>query len=135
MKPFKLAIFALAASLSFAASAQNPLIQRASAPTPPVAPYTTTINPSTLPAVPAIYLGMPVIVEFLGNIPQPGYIQFVTSIGYVGTTPMPEQVVFWYTTGMTDQACSIFQTKDEATAAYAFGGVGACVGWPNLNLL
>ena len=103
-------------------------------PTPPSPPYTSTVNPSTLPAIPALYLGQPVIVEFLGYVAQPGVIQSMTTPGYVGTTPMVEQVTFYYTTSVTSQACSIFQTQAEAVAAYAYGGVGACVGWVNPNL-
>lgn len=101
----------------------------------PTPPYTSTVNPNTNPA---LYLGMPVLVTFDGYVPEPGVIQSLTTSGYVGTTPMAEQVLFWYTTAMADIPCQIFQTQDEAQAAYTFnnGGNGfICVGWPNPNLL
>jgi hypothetical protein len=126
-------IFASLAAFATAQASPSPF-GPGPGPTPPSPPYTSTVNPTTLPALPALYLGQPVIVEFLGNIAQPGVIQQLTTPGYVGTTPMPEQVTFYYTTSVTNQTCAIFQTQAEAVAAYAYGGVGACVGWINPNL-
>lgn len=101
------------------------------APTPPSPPWTTTTNPTTNPVV---YQGMPVIAYFNGYIGKAGYLDVLTTAGNIGTTPMPEQTVFWYTTAMVNLSCQLFDTQAHAMAAYAFktGGDGMiCVSWPN----
>src|ERR1700747_577336 len=108
-----------------------PSVKAQAVPVPPSPPWTTTVNPTTNPA---IYQGMPVIAYFNGNVAKAGYSDTLTTAGNIGTTPMPEQTVFWYTTAMANVSCQLFDTQAHAMAAYNFdnGGDGMiCVSWPN----